>query len=795
MPLGFAVAVLTANVARSAAPGALSLLVGCLLVGVPALDTALVIVSRTRRGISVLTGGRDHLTHRTRMRMKTPGRVALVLGTAQAVVSAAVIVASQAGSPELVYIVLAFVILAVTAIVALEDAVPMERSGAQPAVGAVADQPGRSPWRRHVPTVLLAVVGLGAGLSPLFSAYYSPSVWMPVGLVLMVLAAMGTIARPRRIPWPAALLVGGLSGLGLWSLLSMVWAQAVEQASLGANLWLSYAALALLIVILMNGRRDAAVLLGFAGLGIAVVGVSVLVRLLGSDPGTLFILGRLNSPLGYINGEGCVFAMGVWLGLALAERREPPLAALGMLASVVMAGLVLLSQSRGAAIATGVALLIAFAVIPGRRRRIIAVAVLVAAFAAAAGGLDHVYSLGQLGPVPAAAAHHAVRGLVLAALAAALVWGAVVAAVNATRRRGAGPARLAERVATVLAVAVIVVPVAVAIARAPRLERTARQQWHAFVHLGAAEGGTSTSQTRLFSGAGNRYDYWRVAWHVFTGQPAIGVGAGNYAPYYFRERRTQESIENPHSLELQTLSELGVVGLLLLLAAVGGVALGVARIAPQARTSPGARGLLVAGTGVTVVWFVDASGDWMQLLPGVTAIAVCAMSAVTMAARGQPERARLGAGVRPQRLPALLGSAAIIFVLAIGGASLLRDGLARHYVNSARASLPSDPAAAIADSNRSLGLDPANLDAYYVKAAGQARFNRAALARETLLQAVQQDPGDFITWTLLGDLEVRAGDVQAARGYYRRALRLDPREPALRRLITEPVNRLLQSAH
>jgi predicted Zn-dependent protease len=108
--------------------------------------------------------------------------------------------------------------------------------------------------------------------------------------------------------------------------------------------------------------------------------------------------------------------------------------------------------------------------------------------------------------------------------------------------------------------------------------------------------------------------------------------------------------------------------------------------------------------------------------------------------------------------------------------------------------LPRSPAGAIHDAQRSLSLDPADLDAYYVKAAGQARFDDATAARNTLLAAAQEDPGNFITWTLLGDLEVRVGNAGAARGYYRRALSLDPREPTLRQLVAEPVRKLLQSA-
>jgi UDP-GlcNAc:undecaprenyl-phosphate GlcNAc-1-phosphate transferase len=54
------------------------------LVGLPALDTALVIVSRKRRGVGICTGGRDHLTHRLRARLGSPRRVAMALATGQA---------------------------------------------------------------------------------------------------------------------------------------------------------------------------------------------------------------------------------------------------------------------------------------------------------------------------------------------------------------------------------------------------------------------------------------------------------------------------------------------------------------------------------------------------------------------------------------------------------------------------------------------------------------------------------------------------------------------------------------
>lgn len=782
MPIGFAVAVLVANAARHAEPSSLSLLVGFLLVGIPALDTTLVVVSRTRRGISVLTGGRDHLTHRTRRRMGTPRRVAFVLGGSQAVLSTVVILGSQASSSLLVYVVLTFVVLAAAAIVALEEAI----SGPATAEGVALAHPQsvRAPWMRSFPDVCLAVLGLGAGLSPLFSAYYDLGVWVPMGLVLVVAAAMAMIARPPRCTRPVALAFSGLAGLGLWSLVSIAWADNAELAGVSANLWLTYAALLLLLVVLIGSGGRPRTLLIAAGAGVAIVAITVLVRLLGSDPGSLFVGGRLNSPLGYINGEGCVFAMGIWLAVALAERHRALAAGAGAALAVCMTGLALMSQSRGAAIATFVAVLLVLAVVPGFRRRVVALAFVAAGTAAAARPVVHVYTFAHGGEVPTVTAHHAVLAIVVAALVAGLAWGGVVAVVNALDRRGAPTRALLRRAAGTAAIVVIAVPVIAAAVRFSSLETTARNQWHAFVHLSAAPNRLS-SQTRLFSGAGNRYDYWRVALSTFKSQPVAGVGAGNYPESYYLHRGTPEAIENPHSLELQMLSEIGVVGAALLVLLVTGIALGVRAVRRTASRSVEARTVLVASMGVSIVWFVDTSGDWMHLLPGVTAIALCGVAALC-----EPQEATrpLAANGNGTRLPMLLGAAGAALVLAIGGASLLRAVLVRHYLSQARAALTAHPAQAISDSQQVLRIDNANLDAYYVKAAGQARFDRAAAARSTLLQAARQAPGTFITWVLLGDLEVRAGDIAAARSYYRRALRLDPREPGLAALAAHPAS-------
>jgi predicted Zn-dependent protease len=132
----------------------------------------------------------------------------------------------------------------------------------------------------------------------------------------------------------------------------------------------------------------------------------------------------------------------------------------------------------------------------------------------------------------------------------------------------------------------------------------------------------------------------------------------------------------------------------------------------------------------------------------------------------------------------------VAFVLVVSGACLLRAGLVRVYLHEARAALSSHPANAITDAGRALRLDGGNLDAYYVKAAGQARLNKAAASRATLLSAAREDPENFVTWTLLGDLEVRLHDFGAASAFYGRAHALDPNDPTIAALAAHPENAL-----
>jgi UDP-GlcNAc:undecaprenyl-phosphate GlcNAc-1-phosphate transferase len=83
MPVGFIAAAGLTAVPGTEGFGTAAVFAVIPLVGLVVLDTALVVVSRVRRGVGVFTGGRDHLTHRLLDRVGTPQKVALALAAAQ----------------------------------------------------------------------------------------------------------------------------------------------------------------------------------------------------------------------------------------------------------------------------------------------------------------------------------------------------------------------------------------------------------------------------------------------------------------------------------------------------------------------------------------------------------------------------------------------------------------------------------------------------------------------------------------------------------------------------------------
>jgi len=786
MPIGFIVAALAMVGSSEAAPAWQALFIGVLLVGIPLMDTALVVISRRRRGVSFLTGGRDHLTHRTHRRLRSARAVAVALGGVQALVAVLALFADQGGSGGLVAAVAVYVVGAGLAIGLLES------EGVQPAnrpavmvIGVI-----RRVLSREV---LAGALGLGAGLSPFFEGFYDSATWAPLGLVVVMLLTAIAIARPPRLGVAAWGAIGGLGGLGLLCLLSTAWAGSAEQAMITGNRYLVLAAVLGAGALIVRDGRGAGWLLGGVGVGLAVIMLSVLFGLLGADPNQMFIGGRLNDPLGYINGQGSVFVMGGWLALAVAERGGLWLSGLGGGSAVMMFSWALLSQSRGTAIGAVIAAAVVLIALPGRLVRALLLALVGAGVALALGSLTDIYHAGSAGTVPASVAHHAAVTVLGVSVLVAVVWTAGHAVVGWAQSNEPALARQLSGAGRVMVALVVAVGLAGGLATAGSVADTARTQWHSFIHLSdpGANGAAASSQSHLLTGAGNRYDYWRVAWNAWTAHPVEGVGAGSYDQAYFHDRSTTEDIRQPHSIEMQTLSELGVLGAALLALFVAGVGLGVWRF----RTRLGQRAsgwssvewvVLVGGLGVAVDWFVQTSVDWIHLLPGVSAVALLLIGLLVRRPTDAADPAVAPASSPRHRARLFAVSAAVGLALVVTALSLSRQGLADYFRNQAQDALAARPADALHQADSSLRLDGDSVASYYVRAAALARFNRGPEASAALQTAAIKEPHNFLTWALLGDLAVRRQQLRLARAYYTRAHELNPRDDTLGRLAADP---------
>jgi hypothetical protein len=436
--------------------------------------------------------------------------------------------------------------------------------------------------------------------------FAGPRAWAGVGAWACVVIA---VLADARVPAgrAARLAIGALGLLALWTLLSILWAPIAGSAYGAGQITVLYLGVLIAAAMLTRGRVLAWVEPTLAVGALIVVGYGLAGRLL---PGVLHYArsvsadGRLEQPLTYWNAMGELAALGfvLWVRLGGDVRRPRWLRAAAAAAAAPHGLGLWISFSRGALFACAAGL-ITLIVVAARTPQLWALvrAVAIGALATVAGApFAGVASLsgGQ-------SARERQGLIVLALLVAIAVAGAAVAYVR-MRREGDRPLALPRR-APALATGLIIAGLALAIV------------------VGARESGGVAS---LSSGAGrlatlqsDRYAYWSVALRAFLRDPVQGVGAGGWSVDWLRWRHIHEAAQDAHSLPLQTLAELGLVGLGLLLAFASAVVLAARR---ALRVSAAAAG----PTAALLVYAAHAPLDWDWQMPAVTLVAVVLAGAV-----------------------------------------------------------------------------------------------------------------------------------------------------------------------
>jgi O-antigen ligase len=152
--------------------------------------------------------------------------------------------------------------------------------------------------------------------------------------------------------------------------------------------------------------------------------------------------------------------------------------------------------------------------------------------------------------------------------------------------------------------------------------------------------------------------YYRVAWREFVAHPLLGSGAGTFGHYWLRwgDIGRWGGALDAHSLYLETLAELGPIGLCLLL----GFLLYPLRRTIEHRSLPFVPGAAAA----SVAFLVHAGLDWDWELP---AVVIAGLSCAAVVAFAEPE----SSDEEPApALPAAARAAALAAALLAGAAAI-----------------------------------------------------------------------------------------------------------------------------
>lgn len=604
---------------------------------------------------------------------------------------------------------------------------------------------------------------------------FALTTWYPGGLALLALLAvtLAGVRLPRPPPLVLAAL-GLLAAYAAWSYLSIAWAGQKGDALEGAGRTLLYVIVFALFALWPMRERPAALILGVFGLGVAAIGLVELLRAdAAANPVGYFLDGRFSEPVGYTNANIALFFMGFWPCAALAARREVNFALRGVLlgAAMLLAGLALIGQSRGWLFVLPVCLVAFVAVMPNRGRLIATLALLGAGSAAVAHPALKVANDAapdeNLAPLVHGATH-----AILVACAVLTVVGAAVAFADGRIEVATGPARRVSAAAVAAVVLACVIAVGAYSAHSGNPVPQLKDKWTQF-----KQGGQTPAEgsNRLTTVSTYRYDFWRVAWGNFERHPLAGVGADNFGRYYRQRGRSYQEPRYPHSVELRTLSQTGLVGGLLLLAmlvcsawaALGGM---------RRRARPGlAEAVAGASLATVLYWLAHGSLDWFWEFPGLGAPAFALLGLATAVGRPEPEVGDAGPVDRHPRLPAWSAAAALVAGGLVCAAAFTLPWLSERDLDRAAGSWRVDPSGAAKRIDQAASLNPLSSRPYLAGGTYALRLGDLRTARRRFRQALDRDSHDPYALIHLGAIDSEAGHRPAALRFLRQARRENPR--------------------
>ncbi len=474
-----------------------------------------------------------------------------------------------------------------------------------------------------------------------------------------------------------ALAPAGIRFYGLWSIglllaftaltgLSVVWSVAPDASWQDAGRMLAYsgvfAAAVALAWLVPSGWR--ALLGGIVLAAVVVCAYALLTKVLPNELAVsreASFYARLQEPYGYWNAIGLTAAMGaigcLWLGARRAGHAL--LTAMAYPAMGLMIVTLMLAYSRGALVALVVGAIAWMCIVPLRLRaaRVLLVGGICAAPVVGWDFSRHALSSEGISLEARTNAGHQLGVLVGAMLVVLALVGIAIGFFGDRRAPSAG-ARRATGIALASLLVLILLVGAGGLAASKRgLTGTISHDLSSLANPNATV--PKNTPGRLTAVGSVRARYWKEALEVFEAHPALGAGAAGYGTARLRYRTQNLDVRQAHGYVVQTLADLGIVGLAISLALLIAWMVAAGRSTHpfdrrwRAKRSPPSaawRKELLAYTPerigmlamlcIVIVFGVHSFADWTWYVPGDAFVAL--LCAGWLAGRGPLGAGRLG---------------------------------------------------------------------------------------------------------------------------------------------------------
>jgi hypothetical protein len=587
----------------------------------------------------------------------------------------------------------------------------------------------------------------------------------------LVLASAVGLWPTGRIPRSALVSGALLAAFAIWTGLSALWAASPEKAFNEFDRVLLFLTIFALAVV-ASPRASARRWLAGLAIGLTSVGLLALVSRLFPhlfDATTQLAEAfptarkRLSFPVDYWNGLATIVAFAVPALLYFAAESRAVVRGLAVAPLPALVATLYLTSSRGGWIAATIAVVVLLAL---TSRRWATAGALVVGGAASAGAVAVLLARDELvdSPLSSSVAESQGRSAALLigllCLVAGAAYGLLAVVVPA-------PPRASRRAATAFAIVLVVLGLA-AVAAANPVER-----YNNFKEIPPELQGASV-QEHLFSTSGNgRWQWWTSAVDEFESKPLTGRGAGSYEAWWAEHASIAAFVRDAHSLYLETLGELGVVGLALLVAfIVSCLVAGARRLGGRTESERAAVGALFA---IVAAFLFEAGIDWMWEVTAVSVVAVLALGLLAGPATEPELAAPLAfAAPRPRNLPLLrVAAAALAFGLIVAEAIPL---LATMEVRRSQEAVTSGNLVEAFDRAESArSIQPWAASPYLQLALVQELGGRIDEARASIETALHHDRDDWRLWLVAARIQTKAGAIAEARQSLAKAEELNPK--------------------